>query len=197
MSSNLSNTIERVLSDERDVREAVASHQAEFPYERDDEAQVTRREFCNFLFLTSSALFLSAAGFAGKAAYDAQNPVSIYPKAPIDGAMQLQPGTSLNFHYPTETDTAILIRARDGQYYAYGQKCTHLSCPVYYAREHNLLECPCHEGGFDTQTGNVLYGPPPRPLDKIELEVLPNGEVWAVGRKTSGEDSERGGEHAV
>jgi Rieske Fe-S protein len=197
MSSNLSNTIERVLSDERDVREAVAPHQAEFPYERDDEAQVTRREFCNFLFLTSSALFLSAAGFAGKAAYDAQNPVSNYPKTPIDGAVQLQPGTSLNFHYPTETDTAILIRTKDGQYYAYGQKCTHLSCPVYYAREHNRLECPCHEGGFDAQTGNVLYGPPPRPLDKIELEVLPNGEVWAVGRKTSGDDSERGGEHAV
>jgi hypothetical protein len=49
------------FSDERDVREATAPLQAEFPYDRDEEAQVTRREFCNFLFLTSSALFLGAS----------------------------------------------------------------------------------------------------------------------------------------
>ena len=38
-------------ADERDVRAATAPYQADFPYERDDEAQVTRREFCNFLGL--------------------------------------------------------------------------------------------------------------------------------------------------
>ena len=42
----------------RDVRTATAPYQSEFPYERDEEAQVTRREFCNFLGLTSAALFL-------------------------------------------------------------------------------------------------------------------------------------------
>jgi len=50
MSSELTKAIDNVLSDERDVRIATASYQAEFPYERDEEAQVTRREFCNFLF---------------------------------------------------------------------------------------------------------------------------------------------------
>ena len=69
MSSIPRDTIRKVLSDEGDVREAVASFQAEFPYDRDDEAQVTRREFCNFLFLTSSALLASTAGFAGNAAW--------------------------------------------------------------------------------------------------------------------------------
>jgi len=39
-----------------------------------------------------------------------------------------------------------------------------------------------HEGGFDVRTGQVLYGPPPRPLDLIVLEVR-GAEVWAVGRK--------------
>ena len=56
---------DREMSDENNVRTASEPFQAEFPYERDSEAQVTRREFCNFLFLTSSALFLGAAGFAG------------------------------------------------------------------------------------------------------------------------------------
>src|SRR5687767_15856122 len=76
MSSNLNNTIEKVLaddrSDENDVRTATAPHQRDFPYDREEEAQVTRREFCNFLGLTSAALFVGAAGFAGKAIIDAR-----------------------------------------------------------------------------------------------------------------------------
>src|SRR5688572_17017884 len=105
MSSNLSETIEKVLSDERDVREAVAPYQREFPYDRDEESQVTRREFCNFLFLTSSALFAGAAGFAGKSVYDANKEVQYSPMK-IEGANALQPGNALNFYYPLENDTA-------------------------------------------------------------------------------------------
>lgn len=172
------------LSDERDVRAAVAGHQAEFPYERDEEAQVTRREFCNFLFLTSTALFAGAGGFAAKSAYDART-VREYAPTKVEGAETLQPGSSLNFFYPGENDTAVLIRSRDGSYNAFGQKCTHLTCPVYYAKENDRLECPCHEGGFDAKTGAVLYGPPPRPLDRVLIEMR-GREVWAVGRESDG-----------
>lgn len=180
MSSNLQDTIDKVLSDERDVRKATAPYQAEFPYERDEESQVTRREFCNFLFLTSSALFLGSAGFAAKLAYNSGIEQKFSPMK-IEGSDALAPGSSLNFRYPNENDTAILIRAADGRYYAFEQKCTHLTCPVYYAVERDRLECPCHEGGFDVHTGNVLYGPPPRPLGRIEIEARPGGGIWAVG----------------
>jgi len=191
MSSNYLNekTVESVLavdrestneiSSESDVRSATAPYQAEFPYERDEESQVTRREFCNFLFLTSTALFLGSAGFAGKLAYNASFERRFTPMK-IEGSETLAPGTALNFRYPNENDTAILIRAADGEYYAFEQKCTHLTCPVYYAKERDRLECPCHDGGFDVHTGNVLYGPPPRPLGRIEIEER-NGEIWAVG----------------
>jgi Rieske Fe-S protein len=186
-------TVENILardggiSDESDVRIASAPFQAEFPYERDGEAQVTRREFCNFLFLTSSALFLGAAGFAAKAAYGAGQKKAFSP-ARIEAARDLAPGSALNFSYPTDEDTAILIRSSDGNYYAFGQKCTHLSCPVHYAKANDRLECPCHEGGFSSKTGEVLYGPPPRPLDRITLEIH-NGEVFAVGREVRGNES--------
>ena len=185
-------TVNRILatdgeiSNENNVRVATAPFQAEFPYERDSEAQVTRREFCNFLFLTSSALFLGAAGFAGKAAYDARSPKTFTP-AKIKGAMSIEPGTALNFSYPAEEDTAILIRGSDGNYAAFGQKCTHLSCPVHYSKANDRLECPCHEGGFSSKTGEVLYGPPPRPLDRIELETI-NGEIFAVKREVRGHE---------
>ena len=188
MSSNLDDTISKVLADDRsdesDVRSATAPHQHDFPYDREEEAQVTRREFCNFLGLTSAALFIGGAGFAGKAAIDARQ-VETFAPARIEGAETLAPGSSLNFHYPSAKDSAILVRTLDGELNAFGQKCTHLACPVYFERAHQRLECPCHDGAFDARTGNVLYGPPPRPLDPIKLEVRSNGEVWAIGREAS------------
>ncbi|MBK6725483.1 MAG: Rieske (2Fe-2S) protein [Acidobacteria bacterium] len=105
-----------------------------------------------------------------------------FTPAKIDGAMSIEPGSALNFAYPSEEDTAILIRGTDGTYAAFGQKCTHLSCPVYYSKANDRLECPCHNGGFSSKTGEVLYGPPPRPLDRIELETI-NGEIFAVKKR--------------
>jgi Rieske Fe-S protein len=188
MSSNIGKTIDKVLaedrSDEGDVRAATAPHQRDFPYDREEEAQVTRREFCNFLGLTSAALFVGAAGFAGKAAIDARQTPTFLPHK-VEGAQGLAPGSSLNFHYPSHNDSAILVRTLDGELHAFGQKCTHLACPVYFERAHQRLECPCHDGAFDAKTGTVLYGPPPRSLDSIKLEVRANGEVWAIGREAS------------
>lgn len=189
------NIIDEILesdrSDETDVRAATDSHQAEFPYDRDGEAQVTRREFCNFLFLTSTALMLGAAGYAGVSAIEAQNEPQ-YEGLKIDGAEALEPGAALNFRYPAKTDPAILIRAGDGEYYAFDQKCTHLSCPVYYSKQHDRLECPCHDGGFDAKTGKNIYGPPPRPLPQIRLEKRGRGEIWAVGIDYKGGQYEAG-----
>src|SRR5436190_404682 len=104
MNSSNHETIKRViasqedrLSDERDVRIATEPYQKDFPYEREEEAQVTRREFCNFLGLTSAALFVGAAGFAGKSAWDSREMPASAP-ARIEGAETLAPNSALNFH---------------------------------------------------------------------------------------------------
>lgn len=104
-------------SDETNVRAATAPYQADFLYDREEEAQVTRREFCNFLGLTSAALFAGAAGFATKAVIDARASET-FPAARVDGAEMLAPNSSLNFNYPSERDSAILIRTADGEYHA-------------------------------------------------------------------------------
>ncbi|HEX8985876.1 MAG TPA: Rieske (2Fe-2S) protein, partial [Bryobacteraceae bacterium] len=67
-------------------------------------------------------------------------------------------------------DHCILVRPTENRFVAYSQKCTHLSCAVYYSRQRNRLECPCHEGYFSIADGRVLQGPPPRPLPAIQLE---------------------------
>jgi len=53
----------------------------------------------------------------------------------------------------------------------HSQKCTHLSCAVYYSQASNQLECPCHQGFFPIKDGAVLQGPPSRPLPRIVLET--------------------------
>ena len=57
----------------------------------------------------------------------------------------------------------------------------------YTTRNQQRLECPCHEGAFNATTGNVLYGPPPRALDRIDIEMR-DGQVWATGTNPSTPD---------
>jgi len=62
---------------------------------------------------------------------------------------------------------------------ALGLKCTHLSCNVEWNPSKKVVECPCHLGVFDLE-GNVLAGPPPRPLPKYEVEVV-DDRVYVLG----------------
>jgi nitrite reductase/ring-hydroxylating ferredoxin subunit len=41
--------------------------------------------------------------------------------------------------------------------------CTHFDCTVSYEAEQNRIFCACHDGYYDVD-GQVLAGPPPRPL---------------------------------
>ena len=74
----------------------------------------------------------------------------------------------------------MALRLPDGRLVGYSAVCTHLSCAVLWRPQHNRLECPCHNGAFDPATGDVLYGPPPRPLPTVRLQERPDG-IWAVG----------------
>jgi len=74
------------------------------------------------------------------------------------------------FAYPTAEDPCILVRTGGDSWVAYSQKCTHLYCAVYYAKEQNRLECPCHQGFFSIADGSVLQGPPQRALPRVALE---------------------------
>jgi cytochrome b6-f complex iron-sulfur subunit len=47
----------------------------------------------------------------------------------------------------------LMIHLEDGSFHAYEQKCTHLSCAVFYAKGTGKIECPCHRGFFDAATG--------------------------------------------
>ena len=68
----------------------------------------------------------------------------------------------------------ILIHLESGEFKAYEQKCTHLSCSVFYKPGTDIIYCPCHNGSFDAKTGEVLAGPPPRALPNLEVFLKGN-----------------------
>lgn len=149
----------------------------EFP---PDDSQITRRTFCSRVLLTSTGLALAASSLKGEPTSEPVRQLA-YPPMKIEGAERVMPGSFLYFSYPRAND-AVLVRAQDGEFIAYSRKCAHLGCSVDFDPAHRCLRCPCHQGTYDARTGSVLYGPPPRPLDQIVLQMRAGGEVWAVGR---------------
>ncbi len=140
----------------------------EFAIHQADERYVNRRQFAKFLVLTSFGMFVGNAWIALRALWH-RAPGSLAPKA-VATAGEIPIGGVKLFTYPTPQDPCILVRVGVDRFVAYSQKCTHLSCAVYYEKGANRLECPCHEGHFSIEDGSVLQGPPPRPLPRIVLE---------------------------
>lgn len=154
--------------------------QQDFPINRGEELDNSRRQFLKFLGLTSLAFFTGTLGVALKALFEEQRTETLQPMR-IASVADVPEGVSLNFHYPDESYPAILVHLPGGRFVAYEQRCTHLLCPVLYQRDKGRIFCPCHEGTFDPASGERLAGPPPRPLNKIRVEVRDDG-IYAVGR---------------
>lgn len=72
----------------------------------------------------------------------------------------------------------ILVNTSEG-FKAISTTCTHLGCTAYWEPDNNRFFCPCHDGVFDVN-GNVVSGPPPRPLEKYDVEVDENDNVFVV-----------------
>lgn len=93
--------------------------------------------------------------------------------------IELRPGTPLprvlsvsradGWYRERVRQTVFLIR--DGNNVkALSATCTHLGCQVRWDRDAKRFKCPCHGGAYDAQ-GRVIAGPPPRPLDPIDVRV--------------------------
>ena len=73
----------------------------------------------------------------------------------------------------------FVTRDDDGEILALSGECTHLSCPVQTRDVERgsgdaPLQCPCHGGKF-SRTGEVLDGPPPKPLRRLRTQI-PDGD---------------------
>lgn len=64
----------------------------------------------------------------------------------------------------------FIVRLGESQVLAVSAICTHMRCVLQWKHENSTIACPCHGGAFD-KTGNVLSGPPKRPLQQFRAEI--------------------------
>ena len=71
----------------------------------------------------------------------------------------------------TEEEISVYVLTENGRdYIALSNVCTHLGCRVRWITDQGQYFCPCHNAAFD-KIGQVVSGPPPRPLDRYETKV--------------------------
>jgi Rieske Fe-S protein len=67
-------------------------------------------------------------------------------------------------------ETVFLVWDGRTTVHAMSATCTHLGCQVRWDAESAHFRCPCHGGVFDV-TGRVVFGPPPRPLERLDARI--------------------------
>jgi nitrite reductase/ring-hydroxylating ferredoxin subunit len=149
------------------VKEQEPLWREEFSISRADERYVSRRQLTKFLTLGSLGMFAGNLWILVKSRL---RKARTFQRSVIARVGEIPVGGVKLFQYPKPGEQCIMIRTAEDSYVAYSQKCTHLSCAVFYSREHDRLECPCHQGYFSVKDGSVLQGPPTRPLPRVVLE---------------------------
>ena len=64
-----------------------------------------------------------------------------------------------------------MVRLAEDDFRAFAGTCTHLDCIVEFQRPEQRLWCNCHNGGYD-MTGRNTVGPPPKPLEVFEVDLV-------------------------
>lgn len=136
----------------------------------------TRRDLLDLALVTTGAL--AAAALLG--------PLAVYLNAEVEdrtprgevriGAIDSIPVNGA-ISRVIEGEELLVIRREENQFHALTATCTHSDiCLVKWDAERKQLICPCHRGTFDVY-GNVVSGPPPRPLASREV-VLRDGTIF-------------------
>lgn len=79
---------------------------------------------------------------------------------------------------PANGEPIILTYNPQTSVRAFSGICPHLGCVVRW-HSGQYIECPCHDGRFNAQTGAVISGPPPGPLPAQDV-VVDGDDVFIV-----------------
>ncbi len=131
---------------------------------------MNRRSFLDWFLTTSFGALLIAIFY----------PVALYlipPKVEESTARtvtlsikpeEINPNSGQIFRFGTQP--GILLRTPGGELRAFGAVCTHLACIVQYRPDLSEIWCACHNGHYDL-TGKNIAGPPPKPLERYDVNV--------------------------
>lgn len=135
-----------------------------------EESPNLRRRFLNWVLGTGAgALALSV--FYPVARYLVPPEVEESPTNSVTLSIapeEISPNSGRIFRFGSSP--GILIRTPSGELKAFDAMCTHLDCIVQYREDLSHIWCACHNGHYDLN-GTNIKGPPPRPLQRYEVNV--------------------------
>jgi menaquinol-cytochrome c reductase iron-sulfur subunit len=145
---------------------------------------MSRRDFIKLTTVTVGGAIAAAVGIPGVVylvdpalggeGKDAWVPLGPLENFPVGGAPVLVTfvRTKVNGWEKTSNSYGVfVIRKSEEEVLVLSNRCTHLSCRVNWKEDKQAYVCPCHDATFSLE-GEVLGGPPPRPLDRYEGETL-------------------------
>jgi len=117
-----------------------------------------------------------------------------------------EPSTVFKIGYPTDYGLGVtekwlqayriwVDRTPDRLFVIYA-RCTHLGCTPDWKAAENKFKCPCHGSGYDSE-GINFEGPAPRPMDRAEIVLAPDGQIlvdtsklyhWPKGQRSEFDD---------
>lgn len=78
-----------------------------------------------------------------------------------------------------EEISAYIYTDQGRDYIAFSNICSHLGCKVRWIDGEDQFFCPCHNAVFD-RDGEVVTGPPPRPLDRYPV-LVEDDQIYIQG----------------
>ncbi len=128
---------------------------------------------------TSAPTTSTSASAAPTTTTSAPTTTTSHPKGTLLGsASQVPRNEAASFTIPTNGDPGIVVHTKEGAFVAYDAVCPHLGCTVGYAPSMQLFACPCHGSEFEVMTGDVISGPAPHGLTKLDLVEGANGNLY-------------------
>jgi len=158
--------------------------------DKKDVDEISRRKFLKYVVvgggcLAAAAIVTPLAGYFLSPAWQQKGKLTL-PVARVDS---IPLGTPIFVRFEQRVQDAWVVNTQsqglwivttDGKNFTcFDPHCTHLNCPYYWDDIQKIFICPCHGGQFDIN-GNVLAGPPPRPLDRLEF-IINQGEIEITG----------------
>lgn len=147
-----------------------------------DKSRLSRRDFIKTIAAAIGGLIGISVGFPG-IIYLLSPSLS---KAEDDSVINLGPLKKYPIGVPARFDftrtkvngwerTAVnhglfVLRKNESEARVFSDICTHLACRVNWHPDIQNYVSPCHDGHFDID-GNVVSGPPPRPLDEFATKI--------------------------
>ena len=130
--------------------------------------------------------FLSLTAWGGVFAFLSTLSVAflrfMFPRVLFEPSPRFNAGRPETFQ-PGTVDTRFkeskgvwIVRYEDGSFFAMLAICTHLGCTPNWIPADRKYKCPCHGSGY-YMSGFNYEGPAPRPMDRVKLELGPEGDL--------------------